>query len=109
MDGINNYRASKGLSKASSNQGTCAFAKTRSGEISSAFNHDGFNQRISSHTLPYGSYSLVTENIAQTSNSADVVNMWINSPGHAENMQKDTPFICVVQNGNYFAYEGWKP
>lgn len=109
LDKVNEYRVSKGLSRANSNSETCEFAKTRAGEINSAFNHDGFNQRISSHTLPYGSYSLVTENIAETSNSSDVVSMWINSPPHAENMQKDTPFICVIQNGNYFAYEGWKP
>ncbi len=35
--------------------------------------------------------------------------MWINSPGHAANMEKDTPYVCVVVNGKYFAYEGWKP
>lgn len=109
LDGINNFRVSKGLSRATSNPETCEFAKTRAGEISSAFNHDGFNQRISGKTLPYSSYSIVTENIAENSDPTQVINMWINSAPHAENMQKDTPFICVVQNGNYFAYEGWKP
>lgn len=109
LDQINAYRASKGLSAASSDSQTCAFAQTRAGEISSNFTHDGFTNRISSHALPYPSFSTVTENIAETSNAGDVVNMWINSPVHAENMQKDTPFICVAQNGNYFAYEGWKP
>ena len=39
----------------------------------------------------------------------EIVDGWINSPTHAENMRADTPFICVVQNGDYFAYEGWKP
>lgn len=109
LDEINNFRVSKGLFRATSNPETCEFAKTRAGEISSAFNHDGFNQRISGKTLPYSSYSIVTENIAENSDPTQIVNMWINSAPHAENMQKDTPFICVVQNGNYFAYEGWKP
>jgi len=38
-----------------------------------------------------------------------VVPNWIASSGHAENMQKDTPYICIKSNGNYYAYEGWKP
>lgn len=106
---INEYRASQGVSAASPNTETCSFARTRAGEIASNFNHDSFTQKISSNTLPYPSYSLVTENIAMTSNYQDVVNIWINSGPHAENMRKDTPFICVEQNGNYYAYEGWKP
>jgi uncharacterized protein YkwD len=109
MGKINEYRASNGLSNVNVNTETCNFAKTRAGEIKSAFNHDGFRSRIDSKSLPYPSYSLVTENIAMTSNYKDVVNMWINSSGHAENMRKDTPFVCVEQDGNHFAYEGWKP
>jgi len=106
---INEYRASQGISAAQPNAETCSFARTRAGEISSNFNHDSFTQKISSNTLPYPSYSLVTENIAMTGNFMDAVNIWLNSGPHAENMRKDTPFICVEQNGNYFAYEGWKP
>lgn len=106
---INEYRASKGTYAAVYNQETCSFARIRAGEISSNFNHDSFTQKISSNSLPYPSYSLVTENIAMTSNYQDVVDIWINSAPHAENMAKDTPFICVEQNGNYYAYEGWKP
>lgn len=106
---INEYRASQGVSAASPNTETCSFARTRADEISSNFNHDTFTQKISSNSLPYPSYSLVTENIAMTQNYQDVANIWINSGPHAENLRKDTPFICVEQNGNYYAYEGWKP
>ena len=106
---INEYRASQGVSAASPNLETCSFARTRAGEITSNFNHDTFTQKISSNTLPYPSYSLVTENIAMTDNYQDVANIWINSGPHAEILRKDTPFICVEQNGNYYAYEGWKP
>ena len=109
LNAINDYRVSKGLGRVVSNAETCSFAKTRAGEISANFNHDGFTQRIASHNLPYTSYSLVTENIAENSDSSQIVNMWINSPSHEENIRKDTPYVCIVQNGNYFAYEGWKP
>lgn len=109
MNQINNYRTSLGLSKVQTDSYTCNFAKIRAQEISQGFNHDGFNKRVSSRTLPYPSYQKVTENIAMTSDYRQVESMWQNSPGHAENMRADTPYVCVMQYGNYYAYEGWKP
>jgi uncharacterized protein YkwD len=108
MQGINDYRHSFGLSSVSTNDATCTFAKTRAQEISTNFSHDGFNQRVQNHSLPYPEYSFITENIAETTNYKEVVPMWIASSGHAENMRADTPFVCVEQSGNYFAYEGLK-
>lgn len=109
MDRINEYRASQGLGLVSTDSNTCAFARTRVAEIVQSFNHDGFSNRINDHTLPYGSYKEVTENIAMNSDYTQVVTKWINSSGHAENMRKDTQFVCVEKSGNYYAYEGWKP
>lgn len=109
MQGINDYRKSKGLSTVKISSETCSFAKIRAKEISVSFNHDGFRSRINNGTLPYSSWSSVTENLAMTSNYKNVVTMWINSPGHAANMQKNTPYVCVEQYGNYFAYEGMRP
>ena len=109
MSQINSYRSSKGLASFSEDSNTCNFAQTRAGEISSSFNHDGFNNRISSHTLPYPSYSHVTENIAMNSNSGDVVPMWINSPGHQANLLAGDKYACVRSSGNYYAFESWNP
>lgn len=109
MNEINSYRKSQGLSTVQTDNNTCSFAQTRANEIINSFNHDGFRDRINNKTLPYPSYSSVTENIAMTSDYKNVVNMWINSSGHAENMRKDTPYVCVQRNGNYYAYEGWRP
>lgn len=109
LEKVNDYRHSKGLSSVVSDENTCNFASTRSQEISANFNHDGFNNRIQNHTLPYSSYHEVVENIAMTNNYQDVVAMWVNSPGHAENMRRDTPYVCIAQNGDNYAYEGWKP
>ncbi len=106
---INAYRASNGLGPVSTNSETCNFAAVRAQEIVNDFSHSGFTNRISSKSLPYSSYHEVAENIAMNSDSTQIVTMWINSPGHAENMRKDTPYVCVVQSGNYFAYEGWRP
>ncbi len=106
---INEYRVSQGLDRVQTDPYTCNFANVRVEEISRSFNHDGFRQRIESNSLPYPSYSKITENIAMTSDYTQVVNMWIASPGHAENMRQDTPYVCVGQLGNYFTYEGWRP
>lgn len=109
MNEINNYRKSLGLSEVQTDPYTCDFAKVRAKEISTSFNHNGFSQRVNSKTMPYPSYSSLTENIAMNSNYKDVVKRWIASPGHAENMRADTPFVCVEKYLNYYAYEGWKP
>jgi|GEM_PF-1911988 len=109
MNAINDYRRSKGLSDVATNKETCDFAQVRAQEIANNFSHDGFLNRANSGALPYPSYSLATENIATTSNYKDVVNMWIASPSHAANMEKDTPYVCIGVFGNYYAYEGWKP
>ncbi len=109
LNKVNDYRKSNGLPAVNSNSETCSFAATRAKEISTSFNHDGFTNRINNHTLPYASYHQITENIAMNSDYRGVVDQWINSPGHAENMKKDTPFVCIAKYGNYYAYEGWKP
>lgn len=109
IQAINDYRQTKGLQLIAPDKYTCDFARVRAQEISINFNHDGFLSRANNKTLPYPSYQQVTENIASTNDYKNVVSMWINSPGHAANMEKDTPYVCVESFGNYYAYEGWKP
>ena len=108
MNEINSYRASQGLGSVQTSSETCSFAQTRAQEITTNFNHDGFAQRRDNKTMPYASWSAITENIAMTSNYKDVVTMWKNSSGHAANMRANTPYVCVMQSGNYYAYEGMK-
>lgn len=106
---INNYRKSQGLGPVTPNLETCSFAMLRAQEVSQNFSHDGFTNRITSHSLPYSQYSNVVENIAQNPNREDVVPQWINSAPHATNLRADTPFGCVGYSGQYYTYEGWKP
>ena len=106
---INVYRSKLGLDPVQINDETCNFAKIRAYEIKSNFSHDGFNQRTHSKTLPYAHWRVITENIAMTSDYKQVERMWENSPGHAKNMRADTPYVCVIQDGDYFDYVGLKP
>lgn len=106
---VNAYRASLKLKPVQTNNETCDFAKIRAAEISTNFSHDGFNRRAKSGTLPYKHWHVITENIAMTSNYRDVEKMWEHSHGHAKNMRDDTPYVCIMRNGKYFAYLGMKP
>lgn len=108
---VNSYRSSLGLSRVSPNTETCEFAKIRAQEISSlnTFNHEGFTKRVNEKTLPYPGYSEISENIAYNTDHTDVVNRWIDSPGHAENMRKNTQYVCIGKYGDYYTFEGWQP
>ena len=106
---INNFRVRNGVAPASKDSHTCSFASLRARELASTFDHSGFTNRRSSGSLPYPSWSNVTENIAMNQDHRDVINQWLNSPGHAQNMLADTPYICVGKHGNFYAMVGWKP
>lgn len=106
---VNAYRASLGLYQVQSSTQTCAFAQTRAQEITNGFTHDGFYNRVNNHTIPYSSWSRAVENIAQAPDYKEVVTLWKNSPGHAANMRDNTPYVCIMQNGSYYAYEGMRP
>lgn len=106
---INNYRTQNGLSNVIPDKYTCDFAKVRAWEISGEFNHEGFRKRTDSHSLPYPGYALVTENLASSADYKKVVTLWIGSAGHAQNMRKNTPYVCVAKYGHFYAYEGRKP
>lgn len=109
LNQINDYRRGQGLSSATMNPYVCNFASLRAQEISQEFSHRAFQFRLDGKSFPYPSYSLVTENIAMAEDENVIVNLWINSPSHADNMRRDTPYICVVRHGSYYAYQGWKP
>lgn len=105
---INEFRQSKGLTPIRSDPYTCSFARLRAKEVSGSFSHTGFYSRVNDKTLPYPRYKQVTENLAWAPGGKNPVKMWINSPTHAANMQKNTPIVCVSNYGDYYAYEGWQ-
>ena len=109
LSGVNEYRASLGLSPVQSSPQTCAFATIRAQEIANGFNHDGFYNRVNNHIIPYSQWSHATENIAQAPDYKEVVTLWKNSPGHAANMRDNTPYVCIEQYQSYYAYEGMRP
>lgn len=108
LNGVNQYRASLGLSPVQASAQTCAFAAVRAKEISNGFNHNGFYERVNNHTIPYSWWAHATENIAEAPNYQEVATLWKNSPEHAANMRDNTPYVCIEQYGNFYAYEGMR-
>ena len=109
LNGVNAYRLQVGLPPVQTSPQVCSFAAIRAKEIATHFNHDGFNDRTASHTIPYIRWSRATENIATTPNVNEVVSLWANSASHAANMRDNTPYVCIKRYGNYYAYEGMRP
>ncbi|HVA96553.1 MAG TPA: CAP domain-containing protein [Candidatus Acidoferrales bacterium] len=109
LNGVNTYRSSLGLSQVHASSQTCNFAATRALEITTSFSHDAFYSRVNNHTIPYSSWSRAVENIAEAPDYKEVVTLWKNSPGHAANMRDNTPYVCIIRNGSYYAYEGMRP
>lgn len=106
---INVYRATKGLSSIQTDTFSCAFAQKRLTEIKANFSHEGFKKRLEGYTMPYPNTSILSENIARNIEPVNIVPSWIQSEGHRENLEKDTPFGCIAIDGEYVVFEGWKP
>jgi len=109
MKQINDFRAGKGLGSFSTDGYTCSFAVTRAKEIESDFSHSGFRNRIDGKSLPYPSFTGISENIAMNSDPNAVVQGWIDSPGHNENLSNSHAHACVGKSGNNYAFESWNP
>jgi uncharacterized protein YkwD len=109
LNGVNEYRASLGLTPVKASTETCAFATLRAQEITTNFSHDAFYSRVNGHTVPYSHWTRATENIAEAPDYKEVVTLWKNSPPHAANMRDNTPYVCIIQNGSYYAFEGMRP
>lgn len=109
MQQINDFRASNGLPPFSTEGYTCGFANLRAGEVANDFSHSGFRGRIDGNSLPYPGFSGISENIAMNSDPGNVVQSWIDSPGHNENLRKSHAHACVGRNGSYYVFESWNP
>lgn len=92
---INDYRASKGLSKLSFNQGMCPFANKRLLQIHQDNSHSGFTAEVGKTFCSQCKHA--GENLAgDQTNEGELVRGWINSPEHLANiLQPDYTVTCV--------------
>lgn len=109
LDAVNENRASYGLAPLTLSEDLCEDADIRAEEIVSLFSHtrpDG----SSCFTVIDGSYRRVAENIAAgAATPEDVVEQWMNSPGHRANildpqLRELGVGYCHAPNGAYEHY-----
>jgi uncharacterized protein YkwD len=88
---INNYRASQGLAKLTSNSAIDNKARIHSKDMANRkvpFGHTGFSQRVKAVGIPYSSAG---ENVAYNQGYSDSVTTavqgWLKSPGHLANIR----------------------
>jgi uncharacterized protein YkwD len=103
MELINVHRISEGLNPLSDHNTVKAVAFTHTDYMIEADNvsHDNFFQRKESLQLNADA-NIVSENVAYGFNSAaSVVNAWLNSPNHKENIEGDyTDFDISAEQNN---------
>jgi uncharacterized protein YkwD len=88
---INQHRKKIGLNELKMNSGISEIARTHSRNMATgitAFGHDGFNDRIEEIKTIIPTVHAEAENVAYGARSAaEVVQMWLNSPGHKKNIE----------------------
>ncbi|NRB82627.1 MAG: CAP domain-containing protein [Winogradskyella sp.] len=103
MELINTHRISQGLSPLNDHNTVKAVAFTHTDYMIEENNvsHDNFFQRKQSLQLNANA-NIVSENVAYGFNSADsVVNAWLNSPSHRENIEGNfTDFDISAEKNN---------
>ncbi|ADY28954.1 CAP domain-containing protein [Cellulophaga lytica] len=101
---INNHRTNIGLEKLQISNNAYRYAKEHNIYMIkiNAINHDNFIERaenLSSET----NATLVAENVAnQYSNAQQILNAWLNSPNHKDNIETNYEYtgICILTNTN---------
>ncbi|MBU2920442.1 CAP domain-containing protein [Winogradskyella psychrotolerans] len=108
MELINAYRINEGLNSLQNHDTVKAVASTHTEYMIEVdhVSHDNFFLRQQS-LQAYASANLVSENVAYGFNSAEsVVNAWLNSPGHRDNIKGDyTDFDVSAEqdeNGKWY-------
>lgn len=105
---MNTYRAKYNMSPLEKNGQLCNLATKRVEQIKTDWSHGQFQHEIDTIR---GMDGIFSENLARTFEAKDVVWAWsMSQAGHREAMLvPDMKYGCVVQSGDYYAFEGYTP
>ena len=97
---VNEYRKNNGLSYLTKSVPTCAIAGARLPEAEVDWSHDGFWK----YSRLYSGISKVGENLARNYfTSKEVLDAWIKSPEHKENLDKpEWKYMCIKSENYHF-------
>ena len=108
LDKINAHRAAQGKPALQMNTVISDTARIHSRNMADGkvpFGHDGVQQRINTITTKIGAVSSWGENVAYHSQGYDkVIQGWLNSPGHRQNIEGNFNLTGV---GVAFNKQGW--
>jgi len=93
---VNEYRVQNNLSVLTESVATCSITNARLVEVNNDYSHKGFYKFSPAYNMSLG------ENIASNYiRPQDVVEGWIASPLHKENLDKPWTHMCIATDGVY--------
>lgn len=91
---VNNWRIAEGKSAYTEDPMLCGMAALRSEEIISDFNHNGFIEHITQ--IRGDRFASIGENLSRGySNEKELLQAWLDSPKHRENLEADFTYSCI--------------
>lgn len=96
---VNKHRTAMGLNVLQMNDAATAEATKHSADMAKgrmSFGHDGYDERMQHLTQKLGTLHATGENVAYGKlNAAQVMDMWLNSPGHKKNIEGNFSMIGI--------------
>ena len=96
-DATKSFRLTNGLSDLKENLLACDFAEKRLGQMHTSFSHDLFYKQTDNILATTDGLQLIGENLysGPVVDSNYIFNLWIKSPAHRDNLQKEYTHDCV--------------
>lgn len=93
---VNNWRRESGYAELQMSESLCNVARVRIKEIKVDFSHTRFSESIFPEEFVF-----FGENLSEQLSQEDVFGMWLNSPTHRENLERDFTHSCVRCEESY--------
>lgn len=98
---VNTWRREQGLSEYVENESLCNIASRRLEDIKKDWSHNDFVPRVHENGI-YGEYG---ENLANDFDTeSKMLEAWLNSPSHRENLKKNYIYSCIATDGHYVVH-----
>lgn len=112
LDNINKYRVSQGKAEVKAESEACDIAEDRSFTVSKIWiqpnpSQPQMHQGFLDYKLPYDGQWF--ENLSRGYSAYNVVDAWIASPEHRDNLLADMKYVCVENTGVFWVMIGWQP
>lgn len=100
-DVVQTWRTENGLSPYNHTEQMCRIAQERLADVEADWSHNGFSWE---RFCPEANCTL-SENLARRyTQESSVLQGWLDSPTHAENLRKDHPDACIATDGTYIVF-----